>query len=358
MPKQYKEYSEFDRMEIFLLLQSFSNGTMSLDDGKRLITLLTSNNPYTYTKCPDIIFENLGTTDNGNVICGAYEHSKHAIVFNEYAISQRINHSILVSLGLKTTPENIKAASCMDLFDILSTIGHEMKHFIQIESLSKFDNVDKDKYDAYMKKLNSAFHLTTTLNNGSFSSMIENTINFVNANTINTYFSNLQSKDVYQFNYQCYLKDFKEKDARIAGFNFAYGMVMTMAKDPYAQVYPDVQNLLISTAEYMYNACKTKGKDFSVDTSSLDEFTNHLVDLFDKKAFSKEAINNLSVNELKDICTTLCLSEDTDKCNKLINDYKTDCPNFSGVLNIMTESLYPELKYEDISNINNNNLNK
>ena len=58
MAKKYQ--NKYQRLHLFMLLDSFLNFDMTLNEGKDLVLLLTQFNPYTYTKTPHVRFVDFG----------------------------------------------------------------------------------------------------------------------------------------------------------------------------------------------------------------------------------------------------------------------------------------------------------
>lgn len=340
MSRNYKNGSYNQRVEIFTLLESYARGTMDFKDGERLVSLLTSFNPYTYKTCPRILFEHLGFE---NSVAAFYQEDIKSIVFNRDMLYSHISHDFLDILSIDKSKIPDSVIKTFDLFSILNTIGHEMKHYIQYKSF----NIPSpnNEYGKYLNNMYASIFYKNRIDiDYRISLMI--VLSFIKKQTKIPYFEDISEEDFKKINQGRYLIALHEKDARIAGFNFTMGMIATLLNDPLSKLYKDATELLQSIKLYGKQLYQHGGKDNRVyDLFKINDFSEHLFNLFENELLSTKAINSLSAAELRCFCGYLCIGKNVNKCQSLIDKYSINCPNFSKELYSYSSGLYPNKKF-------------
>lgn len=343
MKKDYTKTSEITRREIFNLIQMYLHNQIDMEKMEYLVRLLTEQNPYVVDKFPQIQFENL--SHNGNQVTNAYYlDATKSMVINTEFLESTIVHTYMRMLYGDEFP--LMSACTVDFLRLLSALGHELKHSIQIESIKKYGFGSNDNYFIYLGKVANAMYYFDKEEISNDLKLLF-CLNFFKDHSNDDYFKTIDNNAYNKLAFATYLRLFHESDARVSSFNFKKGMVKTMLNDPMVKEYPEVEEML----KFAQNSIEISRQNLSKDEylkqmDCLDEFAEHIMDTILEEKVDKEKLNNRLVSELGSFASIICFSNNVDKIQKTLTKTEDFCPLLSVLINTYTQKLHCDTPFK------------
>ena len=342
MKKDYTKTDEVIRIEIFNSLRKYLNNKLSLDEFKQLSIYLSEQNPYIGKKLmPVEVFRNNNNSSRMNENTNAfYTPDTGKISVNEFFLAKRLFHTDITETIDAEVP--INECCAVDFNRLLTTLGHEMKHYFQFKNVMNTEIKSHDKFYTYLNKLTNSI-IYNDKEPISPVIKINSTIKFFKNNTNDEYFKKLNGNSINNLVHACYLKLFHETDARISSFHFAKGMIKTLLNDPLISKYPDVRLMLENSNKLLKNQEINYSKDDSYkNLICAEEFSARIINDFLTNKVPSDALQQINTLELQSISSMICLSSDTDKIQDVINLTTDTCAPLAMHLFGYANKIFPE----------------
>lgn len=275
---KYSDSNKETRIKHFELLNKLVvNNSLSMEDSESFIKLLINENPYTYKRSPKAIVKKPNIKEKNLNIKGYYNQSRQELVY-------------MLKNGLKLK----------DMKLCFKIIGHEMKHFIQHNSLNNYLRMinNDNKSEKFRHHITSSIE-SLSANKYANPTNINKVIKAIPLKAaINPSIAKLKffSSSKTNLRYSSYLTLYHEYDAFKSQEYFYYGMMKSYDNDPLIEGFPALksyfENTLKVNTEHFDKSLKSELDKLNSDYKMYDKQLNRLSKTFIKLAKKGKLPNN------------------------------------------------------------------